>query len=185
VHGGVGIFARGAEIHEAGVPAEFPDDTDRHHGMAAPADWMQGPSPAFLAAAGEAALTSGDWYRDGVLRLDEVPAPADGEGDGGRCLLAANADEVVIQGTPPPHAGRLLVVVRGDAVIGAPGETVVLDGGLVVLGKLTVRGGLELTGPLHAGVLDVAAPVRILVPADWRQRPLSGAAGPVVVEREG
>ena len=33
VHGGAGIFARGAEIHDAGVSAEFPADTDRHQGV--------------------------------------------------------------------------------------------------------------------------------------------------------
>ena len=131
------------------------------------------------------ALTSGDWYRDGRLRLDEVPPPAEGADEGGRCLLPAHADEVVIEGVAAPGAGRLLVIVRGDAVIGSPGETVVLNGGLVVLGRLTVRGALDLTGSLHAGALDVAAPVRILVSADWRHHPLAGAAVPTVVEREG
>jgi hypothetical protein len=185
VHGGAGVFASGAEIHEAGASAGFSDDTDRHQGVAAAREWLQGPSPEFIAAAREAALTSGPWYADGRLRLDQVAPPAEGVGDGGRCLLAAGEDEVVIEGVASPHAGRLLVVVTGDAVVGAPGETVVLSGGLVVLGRLTVRGGLELTGPLHVGALDVAAPVSILVPADWRERPLAGAAAPTVVEREG
>jgi hypothetical protein len=185
VHGGAGIFARGAEIHEAGASTAFPDDTDRHEGVAVVPEWLQGPSPEYLAAAREEALMTGPWYSDDRLRLDQVTPAAAGAGDGGRCLLAAGADEVVIEGAAPPAAGRLLVVVLGDAVVGAPGETVSLTGGLVVLGRLTVRGGLHLTGHLHAGALDVAAPVRILVPGDWRHRPLAGAAAVTVVEREG
>jgi hypothetical protein len=185
VHGGAGIFARGAEIHESGASTAFPDDTDRHEGVAVAPGWLQGPSPEFLAAAREAALTSGPWCRDDRLRLDLAPPAAAGVGNGGHCLLAAGADEVVIEGAAAPAAGRLLVVVRGDAVVGAPGETVVLTGGLVVLGRLTVRGRLDLTGHLHAGALDISAPVRIVVPGDWRHRSLAGATVVTVVEREG
>jgi hypothetical protein len=185
VHGGAGIFARGVEIHETSIAAEFPDDTDRHQGAALASEWLLRPTPEFHAAAEETAVTSGDWYRDGRLRLDEVPPHGAVFDEGGRCLLPAHVDEVVIEGAAPPGAGRLLVIVRGDAALGVPGETVVLTGGLVVLGRLTVRGALDLRGSLHAGALDVAAPVRILVPADWRHGLLSGAAVPTVVEREG
>jgi hypothetical protein len=93
------------------------------------------------------------------------------------------ADEVVIEGVPPPAAGPLLVVVRGDAVVGQPGEAVELTGGLVVCGHLTVRGDLELTGSLHASSLSIAARTHVVIPPDWRERPLPGAARPIVIQR--
>jgi len=62
--------------------------------------------------------------------------------------------------------------------LGAPHAT-----GLVVLGRLTVRGGLDLAGSLHARSLSVAAPTRVAVPVDWRRLQLPGATAPVVVER--
>ena len=74
-------------------------------------------------------------------------------------------------------------MVDGDAVVGQPGAPVELAGGLVVLGRLTVRGGLDLAGSLHARSLSVAAPTRVAISVNWRRLPLPGATLPVVVER--
>jgi len=180
VHGGVGIYARGAEIHEAGASAEFPDDTDRHAGATIVPEWLDGPSVVFLS--GAKALPLGPWYQDACLRLDEIPPPAAGVGDGGRCIVLPMVDEVVLEGSQSPTAGRVLVVVRGDAVVGQPGARVELDGGLVVLGRLRVRGELALSGPLHVRSICVEAPARVAILPGWRLRPLAGAAVPTVVE---
>ena len=91
-------------------------------------------------------------------------------------------DEVTIVGSAPPAAGRLLLIVRGDAVVGEPGETVAFSGGLVVCGHLQVRGSLFIDGSLHAGSMEIEAPTRISVAPEWRQRPLAGAAIPTVIE---
>jgi hypothetical protein len=181
VHGGVGIFARGLEIHE--VPGEeYPDDSDRHTGESLPSTWLAAPTAEFMLAAGLEGTPPGPWFSDGRLRLAEVP-PASGAAAGGRCLVLPFADEVIIEGSPSPAAGPLLVVVRGDAVVGQPGEAVELTGGLVVCGHLTVRGDLELTGSLHAGSVSIAARTHVVIPADWRERSLPGTARPIVIER--
>lgn len=182
VHGGAGIYARGAEIHAAGAGAEFPDDTDRHEGSPVEPEWLRAPGAEFLAAATLEAVPAAPWVRDGRLRLDEIP-PAPPGAAAGRCLLLAGADEFVIEGAAPPAAGRLLLVVDGDAVVGQPGAPVELAGGLVVLGRLTVRGGLDLAGSLHARSLSVAAPTRVANSVNWRRLQLPGATLPVVVER--
>lgn len=182
VHGGVGIYARGAEIHAAGASAEFPDDSDRHEGSPVEPEWLRAPGAEFLAAAALGAVPAAPWVRDGRLRLDEIP-PAPPGAAAGRCLLLAGADEFVIEGAAPPVAGRLLLVVDGDAVVGQPGAPAELAGGLVVLGRLTVRGGLDLAGSLHARSLTVAAPTRVVISVNWRRLQLPGATVPVVVER--
>ena len=157
VHGGAGIFARGVEIHDGSGQSEFADDTDRHVGVAVQEEWLAGPTAEFLLAAGVEATSPGQALSDGILRLDEVTPAADLAG--GRCLLVPSGDEVTIQGSPSPAAGRLLVVVPGDAVLGRPGETLTLSGGLTVAGNLEVRGPLVVNGSLHAGSLSVEAPV--------------------------
>ena len=185
VHGGAGIHARGAEIHEDDAAAEFPDDTDRHAGQPVVPEWLEGPSAELFAATGAAGAPLGDWYEDATVTLDSVPPPAGGLTYGGRCFLLPAVDEVVIEGSAAPAAGRLLFVVPGDAVVGRPGSTVEFDGGLVVRGRLTVRGAFVLAGPLHAGSFSVEAPTAVAVPPDWRSAPLSGASAPTVVERGG
>jgi len=94
-------------------------------------------------------------------------------------------DEVTIDGSTPPAVGRLLLVVRGDAVLGEPGGTVAFSGGLVVCGHLLVRGGLRLDGSLHAGSMTIDGPTRIDVSPAWRQRPLTGVAIPTLLEHGG
>ena len=183
VHAGPGVFARGAEIHDAPDPVDYPDDSDRHSGAQFAAAWLEGPSAEFLLAAGAAATPLGPWFSDGRLRLTEVPPASGADAVEGRCLVLPSVDEVVIEGSPSPAAGRLLVVVRGDAVVGGPGEAVELTGGLVVCGHLTVRGDFTLRGSLHAGSLRIAAKTLVSVPSDWRERPMAGAARPTLAER--
>jgi hypothetical protein len=183
VHGGVGIFAAGVEVHDA--PAgEYPDDSDRHTGASLPSTWLEAPTAEFMLAAGLEATPPGPWFDDGRLRLAEVP-PASGAGVAGRCLVLPSADEVTIEGSPSPATGPLLIVVPGDAVVGQPGEAVELTGGLVVCGHLAVRGDFSLRGSLHAGSMSIAARTHVVIPPDWRERPLPGAVCPIVLERGG
>jgi cytoskeletal protein CcmA (bactofilin family) len=60
--------------------------------------------------------------------------------------------------------------------------TTALSGGLVVSGRLRVRGELLLEGCLHAGSIAVDAPTRVAVHADWRDRPLAGATVMTILE---
>lgn len=183
VHAGVGVYAGGEEIHEASGPSAFPADTDRHTGAALPPDWLGGPSAELLLAAETGAMSPGSCFSEGRLRLADV-SPAEGAAVAeGRCLLVTPADEVVLEGSPPAEAGRLLILVCGDAVVGQPGEDVVLSGGLVVCGSLTLRGDVTLTGSLHAGRLVVEAPASVTIEPGWRGSPLPAAAAPTVVER--
>ncbi len=182
VHGGAGIFAGGVEVHDAPSPGEFPDDTDRHAGVPVPEEWLSGVSAEFLLAAEAEATLPGPALTDGRLRLDAV-SPATGEElAGGRCLLLPPADEVVIEGSSPAEVGRLLVVVRGDVVLGRPGETLALSGGIVVSGRLAVRGPVIVEGSVHARSFSIDAPMSIVVPPAWRACCLPGAVSPTLVE---
>jgi hypothetical protein len=58
-----------------------------------------------------------------------------------------------------------------------------LQGGLVVCGRLDVRGDLRLWGSLHAGSLVSEAPAAVILGRDWQAHPLPGAARPVIVEQ--
>jgi hypothetical protein len=182
VHGGPGIFAAGVEVHDTSVASQYPGDTDEHAGLAVDRVWVGGPSAEFLLAAQAEATPPGPAFADGLLLLAEFP-PASGLATvEGRCVLLPDVDTVAIEGTPPAGAGRLLLVVRGDAVLGRPGVTTALSGGLVVCGHLEIRGPLALGGTLHAGSLDVEAPVDVVISSDWRANPLAGATVPTIAE---
>jgi hypothetical protein len=182
VHGGAGIFARGVEVHDAASPGEFPYDTDRHAGEPLPEEWVDGASAEFLLAAQAEAMLPGHALTDGRLRLDEI-TPASGEElAAGRCLLLPPADEVVVEGSTPVDVGRLLVVARGDAILGRPGETVTLRGGIVVSGRLAVRGPVIVEGSVHARSISIDAPMSIVAPSTWRGFCLPGAALPTLME---
>ena len=185
VRGGAGVFAEGIEIHEAPERGHYPLDTDDHAGQAVPEEWLAAPSAEFLASAAAEAASPGAALSGDRLSLDELVTPAGADASGGTCILVPAMDEVTIDGSAPPAAGRLLLVVRGDAVLGEPGETVAFSGGLVVCGHLLVRGGLHLDGSLHAGSMTIDGPTRIDAPPDWRQRPLPGAAVPTLLEYGG
>ena len=185
VHGGAGIFAGGREVHDPSATDQFPGDTDRHAGLAVDPAWVDGPSAEFLLAAQAEATPPGPALADGLLHLDQLP-PASGQATiGGRCILLPDLDAVALEGTPSAGVGRLLLVVRGDAVLGRPEVTTALTGGLVVCGHLEIRGPLALEGMLHAGSLDVEAPVSVVVASDWRVSPLSGATVPTIAEYGG
>ena len=180
-HAGAGIFASGIEVHDPPVAA-YADDGDPHAGAAPPAAWTAGPSPEFLAAAESHGTPAGDAVRDGSLHLDAIVAATPSELVAGRCVMLAGSEEVTIEGVAGDDVGPLLIIVPGDAVIGQPGAPVALRGALVVCGRLRVRSEFELLGSLHAESLEVDAPVSVTVPLGWRDRPLPGAAKPVVVE---
>ncbi len=185
VRGGAGVFAEGVEIHEPPDGDLYPLDTDDHVGQAVLEEWLAAPSAEFFAAATAEAASPGAALSGDRLRLDELVTPAGADASGGTCILMPTMDEVTIDGSTPPAVGRLLLVVRGDAVLGEPGETVAFSGGLVVCGHLLVRGGLRLAGSLHAGSLTIDGPTRIDVSSAWRQRPLTGAAIPTLLEHGG
>ena len=185
VRGGAGVFAEGIEIHEAPEGGVSPLDTDQHTGQPVPAEWLAPPSAEFLAAAAAIAASPGDALIGARLSLDQIQFPQGADADGGTCVLLPAMDEVTIDGSAPLAAGRLLLVVRGDAVLGEPGETVAFSGGLVVCGHLLVRGGVHLEGSVHAGSMTIDGPTRIDMPSDWRQRPLPGAAVPTLLEYGG
>ncbi|MGE5229980.1 MAG: hypothetical protein ACM3MJ_09705 [Deltaproteobacteria bacterium] len=182
VHGGAGIFELGAEIHEVPDAASYAEDTDRHTGLPVPEDWVVGPSAEFLLAASAAAVSAGPAWTDATLHLDQIGAATGPEAITGRCILLPPVDEITLLGALEPAAGRLLIIVPGDATVGSPGETTLLSGGLVVRGHLRVRGELLLEGSLHAGSIAIDAPTRVVVHADWRNRPLAGAAMMTIVE---
>lgn len=185
VHGGAAIFAVGVEVHDPTATGQFPGDTDEHAGLAVDPAWVKGPSAEFLLAAQAEATPPGPALVDGLLRLDQL-SPASGQAAvGGLCILLPGLDSIAIEGTPSPGAGRVLLVVQGDAVLGRPGVTTALSGGLIVCGHLEIRGPLELEGMLHAGSLDVEAPARVVVAADWRASPLAGATMPTLAEYGG
>ena len=187
VHGGAGIFARGVEIHDAPCPGEFPDDTDRHAGRAGARRVAErGLRREFLLAAEAEATLPGP-----ALDRRAPAARRDRAGDGqtsspaGGVFSCPPADEVVIEGSPPAEAGRLLVVVRGDAVLGRPGETLALSGGLVVCGRLARRVGLRPSrARLHARSLSIDAPHEHRRAAGLARAALSrGQLSPTLVER--
>ena len=180
-HAGAGIFAGGAEVHDPPV-AVYADDGDQHAGTPPLPAWVTGPSAEFLAAAQSEATPVGDALYDGSLHLDAIRAADPSEMVAGRGIVVTGLDEVTIEGMAAEDAGPLLVIVTGDAVIGQPGVPVLLRGGLVVCGRMRVRSEFRLDGTLHAGSLEVDAATAVTVPADWRDRPLPGAARPVVVE---
>jgi hypothetical protein len=182
VHAAAGIFAGGAEIHESPGREEYVDDTDWHVGETASPDWLTGPSAEVLLAARAEASTPGAALADGLLRLDDLPAAAGSDLTGGRCLLLPAADQVRIEGSAP-DAGRLLIIVQGDATLGRPGEMLTLYGGLVVTGRVEVRGEVAIEGTLHCSSLSVTAPLSITVSPFWRVSPLPGAVLPTIVAR--
>jgi hypothetical protein len=182
VHCGAGVFASGVEIHEAAVGDPYPFDTDFHAGEAIPEEWVEPPSGEFLLAAAAVATPVEGALTGGRLLLDAISVPVGADAGGGSCIVPPAIDEVTIEGSASPETGRLLVVVRGDAIVGQPGEAVSFSGCLVVLGHLHVRGSLFLEGSLHAGSLSIGAPVRVTLAAEWRDRPVAGGCRPTLVE---
>jgi hypothetical protein len=177
------VVAHGAEIHADGPSAAFPFDTDGHVGVATDPTWLEGPGVPFLLAAAAAAFAPDEALTGARLDLAALAPPPGGAPAGGRCLVLPSADIMTVCGEAPPAAGRLLVVVPGDAVLGDPDAPTRLSGALVVRGHLSVRGDVTLEGSLYAKSLTVVAPMRVVVAADWRERPLTGACRPVVVEQ--
>lgn len=182
VHGGAGIFAGGLEIHSSAGAGPYAQDTDDHAGVAVPQAWLTSPSAEFLVAASTMAASPGNTLDGARLSLDQLGVRPGADAQGGTCLVLPEVDEVTIDGSAPPEAGRLLLIVCGDAVLGEPGETVAFSGSLVVCGHLHVRSDLRLEGCLHAQSVTIDAPTHIRVAPDWRQHPLAGAAIPSVIE---
>jgi hypothetical protein len=182
VHAAAGIFAASSEIHDPGSPVVYPEDGDPHAGQSPPPEWTAGPSAEFLASAENKAEGPGSAFADGTLRLDALSAAGSGGLAEGRCLLVPRGEEVRITGVAPVFAGRILIICPGDAVVGSDAGPVELRGGLVVCGRLVVRGDVQIEGFLHAGTLVTTRRVSVTVDHDWRQRPLTGGTRPVVVE---
>ncbi len=183
VHARAGIYAHGAEIHEPPVQDEWPFDTDEHTAGSGCADCVARPWAAFLAAAAEHGASLGAAFDGTTLRLDQLDLPASGsERENGRCVITPPLDEVRVVGSLPVDAGRLLLVVRGDAVLGDDASETALAGALVVCGELRVAGDSRIAGSVYAGRVRVTAPLRVVVSSDWREYPLAGACAPVLRE---
>ena len=182
VHGGVGIFALGTEIHEAPDAASYALDTRPSHGTARPGR-LAGRAVRRVPSRGVGlAGSAGPAFTGAGLDLEQIGAATGADAITGRCILLPPLDEVTLDGSLDPAAGRLLIVVPGDATVGSPGETTVLSGALVVCGHLRVRGELLLDGSLHAGSIAIDAPTTVSVRSDWRDRPLAGATVMTIVE---
>jgi len=185
VHAVDGIYARGVEIHDVPEAGEWPFDTDRHTAGADVAALIGRPPAAVVASARDHALALGGAWQDGHLSLAALPVPpAETEGlESGVCVLTPPAGTTLVDGVAPTGvAGRLLVLVPGDAVVGVAGGQTSLRGALVVCGDLVVRGELCVEGALFAERLSVEAPVRLTVVPEWRRSPLAGACLPVITE---
>lgn len=195
VHAFGSIWARGAEIHEAGAldSASWAADTDSHSESAsyetrAARDKAQPPGRGLVTALRERSLPAGEAIVDDVLDVSELPGHSLGERAGEDCqgivLVVRPAGEtaLTITGERPASDCPLVLVVDGDAAIGWPGAPRTrTNGAILVTGTLRIRSPLDHSGHVFAGHLKVTAAARIDIPPDWRTRPLCGLAQPTIV----
>ena len=88
-------------------------------------------------------------------------------------------------GARSPGACQVVLLVEGDATIGAPDVPTAFDGALLVLGSLHVCGPSVLEGHLFARDLLISAPLSLNLAGDWRLRPLAGLVSPVLLSLDG
>ncbi len=178
VHALGGIWATGVEVHESPAAGY---DTDVHTGSGVVEAAVRPPSPVqetLLDQTADVRLTAA---AGGVVDVSALPsAPPSGAG-----ALVAVVDDagtpVTVVGERPSGACPVVLVLRGDACLGAAGAPFALSGAVVSLGSLTVGGPASVEGHLWAAALTVAAPLAVASPADWRRRPLPGLVAPVVL----
>jgi hypothetical protein len=178
VHALGSIWERGMEIHED--PARSGPDTDMHTGAGRVGALTEPPSPAEKTLL----LESAD------VRLDPGPAStvdiaglAAAAPSGAAALLVAVSDRgspVTVVGERATGACPLVLVLEGDAVLGADGVPVWLRGALIGLGDVAVEGPLGVEGHLWARSLTVGAHTCVATPAEWRRRPLPGLVDTVI-----
>lgn len=198
VHGGTwpaaaahalgGIWAAGREVHEGGpADPQFAADTDVHTGAGPVETLTSPPDPCVLTALSELAVPHAGALAGGVLDLSRLPstppAPADVTAAEGYVVVLPGdgATEVGVAGVRPAAFCPVVLVVEGDAVVGAGGARTAVGGVVVVRGHLRVAGPTSVTGHVFAERLTVEAPLEIGTPADWRSRQAPGLARPVLV----
>jgi hypothetical protein len=183
VHALGGIWADGSEVHAGSSADPFVlADTDAHTGAGPVESLTQAPDPVVLTLLAEMAVPCA--IRDGVVHLDELPlSPTAPQPADGACVVVVPASEqpVRLSGVRAPGACPLVVIVEGDAVLGAPETHTSLSGALVCCGRLRVSGTASVTGHLYAGTLSTEASLVVVTPPEWRAHPLPGLTRPVVV----
>ena len=193
VHALGGVWAAGEEIHAGpGVGAEYPFDTDMDTGDNEVSRFVAPPDTPLLIALRDAAVDPGAALHDGILDLSQLPlSPPPGSGagawDDGYVVVASAAEgaELRLTGARPPGACTVVLVVRGDAVLGEPGVPTAFDGALLVLGGLRVCGLSALGGHLFARDLLVSAPLSVELAGDWRLRQLAGLVSAILESLDG
>jgi hypothetical protein len=187
------LWSAGEEIHaDSAVATQYPYDTDMHTNDDDVSRLVAPPDAACLIALRDAAVMPGVALRDGVLDVAKLPLsrpPSLGTGPGadGYVVMASAAEgaELRLVGARPPGACPIVVVILGDAALGAPDASTALDGALLVCGSLRVCGPADLAGHLFARDLLVAAPLSLDLAGDWRTRQLAGLVSPVLIALDG
>lgn len=193
VHALGGVWSAGEEIHAGlGAGGEYPDDTDMHTGDSAVSPLVATPGVALLVTLRDNAVAPGVALHDGTLDLARLPLscpprPGTVPADGGYVVVASAGEgaELRLTGARQSGACPIVLVVEGDVAIGEEGIQTGFHGAFLVSGSLRVCGPSSLRGHLFAGDLLVSAPLSVELASDWRERPLSGLASPVVVALDG
>ncbi len=178
VHALGGIWATGAEVHEA-PSAGY--DTDVHTGSGGVGEVVEPPSPARETLLDQIADVRFGPDAGDLVDLSTLP-PAPPSGAGALVVVVDHRGApVTVVGTRAAGACPVVLLIRGEASLGAAGRPCALTGALVSLGSLAVGGPASVDGHLWASALTVDAPLVVATPAEWRRSPLPGLVTPVVL----
>jgi hypothetical protein len=182
------IWASDREIHSGGGEATWAADTDVHTGELQVARLCAAPSSSLLSALEEHSSNPGSALQGESIDLARLPVPPldNNEREGARRLIITleppAAPPLSISGQLSPAVDDLVLVIQGDASLGAPDQQLTITRGmLVVTGHLTVAGPAQHTGHVYAGTLTVAAPWQIAIAQAWRSVPLPGLTAPTLL----
>ena len=173
------VWAAGVEIHDE-ASSQYDDDTDTHVEPGDIAAVTAAPDPVLLSELARHATPVGEALADDVLSLDLLPAQPPPSATSGSVadlvvvVVPRLATPVRVVGVRDTEDCRLILVLEGDAVLGAPGENVALSGALLACGTLVVAGPATVTGHLHARRLEVEASLSVVTPVDRDSHCLAG-----------
>jgi hypothetical protein len=180
VHADGRIYADGREIHQAG---QVSGDTDSCGGFASGREvWP--PAAETLALFAAHAVTAASLpLAGGTIDLAELSArwaaARVSEPQSGRILLARPAGgSVAVSGWwPQADTSQITLIVEGDAeIVADAGESgAAVHGALLVTGELRVGTPTLVVGFLAAGTLVTEAPLSVVLPGDWEERPPPGS----------
>ena len=178
VHALGGIWAAGAEVHE--VPSAG-HDTDVHTGSGDVGKVVEPPSPAQETLLERIADVRLGPDAGALLDLSMLP-PAPPSGAGALVVVVDRpGSPVTVAGERATGSCPVVLLIRGEANLGAAGRPFALTGAVLSLGSLTVTGPSSVDGHLWASALAVDAPLVVATPADWRRHPLPGLVTTVVL----